>query len=85
VELFNNPPYFIDKVPENLTVKFNNSFEYFLPPYKDEEGSPIFLSLIGAPPVDAFIKLVDPLKISIYANKWTQLGLFKLNLTLTDT
>ena len=39
VEFFNNPPYFIDLVPPNMTVKFNNSFEYKLPPSIDDEGN----------------------------------------------
>jgi hypothetical protein len=59
VEFFNNPPYFIDLVPPNMTVKFNNSFEYKLPPSKDDEENKIFVFLAGILPIEKFIRLVD--------------------------
>jgi hypothetical protein len=52
----------------NLSLKFNNTFEYKLPPYKDEESNYINVSLSGTPPINAFISLVDKEKIVINAN-----------------
>jgi hypothetical protein len=68
----------------NLSLKFNNTFEYKLPPYKDEENNTISISLSGTPPINAFITLVDKEKIVINANQWTQLGTYKLNISLSD-
>jgi hypothetical protein len=55
----------------NLSLKFNNTFEYKLPPYKDEENNTISISLSGNPPINAFITLVNKEKILINANQWT--------------
>ena len=45
LEIFvkNAPPDFIepDTVLPDVTVKFNNTFLYILPPYADPEGSPV--------------------------------------------
>lgn len=71
VELFNNPPYFVNDVPKNITVKFNNSAEYILPPYIDAEGNDIFVNLTGSPLIKNLITLVDPFKIAIYATQWS--------------
>ena len=68
VEFINAPPFFIKDPPMNLTLKFNNTFEYILPPYKDAEGSPIIIYITGFPPVTSFLTLVDPFKIVIDAN-----------------
>ena len=34
----NTPPYFIDKLPEDLRVRFNHPHYYELPAYTDDEG-----------------------------------------------
>jgi hypothetical protein len=68
VEFFNNPPFFIKEVPRNLTLKFNNTFEYKLPPFMDAEGNSITVFLSGVPPINAFISLVGQEKIVINAN-----------------
>lgn len=52
----------------NLSVKFNNTFEYTLPPYMDAENNNITVYLSGVPPINAFITLVKDEKIVIYAN-----------------
>ena len=52
----------------NLTVKFNNTFEYILPPYMDAETNNITVFLSGVPPTNAFIKLVNNETIIINSN-----------------
>jgi hypothetical protein len=52
----------------NLSVKFNNTFEYELPAYKDEENSNITIFLTGIPPINLFITLVNKKKIVINSN-----------------
>jgi hypothetical protein len=85
VEFFNNPPFFIKEVPMNMTLKFNNTFEYKLPPFMDAEGNNITVFLSGVPPINAFITLIGNEKIVIDANQWSQLGSFKLNISLSDS
>ncbi len=85
VELFNNPPYFIKEVPANMTLRFNNTFEYRLPPYEDEEGNAIIVYFSGVPPVNAFITLLYQEKIVIKPTLWSQLGNYTLNITFSDT
>ncbi len=41
-----------------MTLRFNNTFEYKLPPYIDAEGNAIFVYLSGVPPVNAFMTLL---------------------------
>ena len=45
IEIFNTPPYFISDPPKNLTLKFNNTFELYLPLALDNESNPIYPSL----------------------------------------
>ena len=52
----------------NLSVKFNNTFEYILPSFKDAENNSINVSLSGLLPINAFIKLFDNEKIVINAD-----------------
>jgi hypothetical protein len=85
VEFFNNPPFFIKEVPINMTIKFNNSFEYLLPPYMDAEGNNITVFLSGFPPVNAFMWLEDQRKLLINATEWSQVGSFKVNISLWDS
>jgi hypothetical protein len=67
VEFTNSAPYFINDVPINLTLKFNNSFEYLWPSYTDKEGNEIFLFISGFPPVGSFINLLGKEKMIIHA------------------
>ena len=85
VEFYNNPPFFIKEVPRNLSIKFNNTFEFELPPFMDEEGNSITVLLSGVPPIKDFIILVDQYKIVINPNQWNQVGSFKLNISLSDS
>ena len=85
VEFFNNPPFFIKEVPRNLSLKFNNTFEYKLPPFMDAEGNNITVFLSGFPPVNAFMWLEDQRKLLINATEWSQVGSFKVNISLWDS
>jgi hypothetical protein len=85
VEFYNNPPFFIKEVPINLTIKFNNSVEYELPPYMDTERNNITVILSGVPPIKDFITLNGPYKIVVNANQWNQLGSFRVNISLSDS
>lgn len=38
ISIINTPPYFVDKFPGDLTMKFNNTFVYNVPNYADAEG-----------------------------------------------
>ena len=68
-----------------MTLKFNNTFEYKLPPFMDAEGNNITVFLSGVPPINAFITLIGNEKILINANQWSQIGSFKLNISLSDS
>jgi hypothetical protein len=85
VELYNAPPYFIDKKPEDMKLKFNNSFEFVLPPYKDAEGNRLYLYLTGRSSMFQFIKWINSEKILINPTQWSQVGSWIVNLTLSDT
>jgi|LauGreDrversion4_2_1035121.scaffolds.fasta_scaffold384680_1 hypothetical protein len=51
-----------------MSLKFNNTFEYKLPPFMDAEGNAITVFLSGVPPINAFISLVGQEKIVVNAN-----------------
>lgn len=68
-----------------MTLKFNNTFEYKLPPYMDAEGNAIIMLLTGFPPISAFMTLQNQEKIIIKPTLWSQLGSYKLNITFSDT
>ena len=69
----NAAPDFIepDTVLPDVTVKFNNTFLYILPPYADPEGSLVYIELDSDPPlVKLFTQIVPPDTLSIHANLW---------------
>lgn len=68
LDVTNSPPYFIDKKPSDLVVKFNNSFSYKLPEFKDDEGNPIYV-IIQPNSVSDFIK-EDKGFLIIYPTNW---------------
>lgn len=84
LEVYNTPPYFIKEVPSNLTMKFNNSFTYTLPPFKDDESNPIFVIVNGPPLVSQFISIKYD-NITFYPELWSMVDEFDLEIILTDT
>ncbi len=83
INVVNNPPYFVDKTPESITIKFNNTSEYILPQFVDDESNPIKYYLLSSPPVDLFIsKTYD--RFFINPTIWQQIGKYKIQLILSD-
>jgi hypothetical protein len=56
INVVNNHPYFIKQIPFSVTMKFNLTYEYILPPTADDEGNPIFYYLLSTPSVNIFTK-----------------------------
>jgi hypothetical protein len=56
VNVVNHPPYFIKQIPFSVTMKFNLTYEYILPPTADDEGNPIYYYLLSTPSVKIFTK-----------------------------
>ena len=56
VNVVNHPPYFIKQIPFSVTMKFNLTYEYILPPTADDEGNPIYYYLLSTPSVNIFTK-----------------------------
>jgi hypothetical protein len=38
ISVMNTPPYFLKTVPEDFTIRFNNTYVFFIPKFKDNEG-----------------------------------------------
>jgi hypothetical protein len=87
VNFTNSPPYFNETMPLNLNVRFNTTYLITLPPFHDNETNPIFINVTTTPPfnISEIIQVVYPNKLNITANKWEQLGIYPINITLTDT
>ncbi len=49
LKITNSNPYFVKEKPQNLEIKFNNSYHYILPPFIDDENNAIDIIIISAP------------------------------------
>jgi hypothetical protein len=45
----NSNPYFLDSVPEDFTMRFNNTYVYFIPKFKDDEANPVKVVIDSIP------------------------------------
>jgi hypothetical protein len=55
VNVLNDAPYFLnDGKPYNLTIKFNNSVAFNVPPYYDYENNDVLIQVNCTPSVDQF-------------------------------
>jgi len=79
----NTPPHFVNKTPESISIKFNHSTEYILPPVVDDESNPIYYYLLSSPPSDAFI-LKYYGRFYLYPTIWPQFGKYNMSLVLSD-
>ncbi len=52
INVINNPPYFADKVPLPVTMRFNLTYDYMLPKAIDDEGNTIYFYILSNPKVD---------------------------------
>ncbi len=47
--MINNPPVFTNTLPISVTIPFNQTYDYPLPPYADPEGNNIIVSIEAIP------------------------------------
>lgn len=82
----NSPPYFIKDVPQDLIINFNKTYEYNLPPYKDDEGNAITIMIESKPRGVAEFITIDQIGGTIMFNpqRWSQLRDYDIELTLSD-
>ena len=49
ISVTNTPPYFVSAVPEDFTMRFNNTYVLSIPVFKDNEGHAVTISLDSIP------------------------------------
>jgi hypothetical protein len=49
ISVINNPPYFLNTKLVDFTMKFNNSYNYFIPKYRDDEGHAVTVLIDSIP------------------------------------
>jgi hypothetical protein len=49
ISVINTPPYFLNTKPVDFTMKFNNSYNYFIPKYTDNEGHAVTVLIDSIP------------------------------------
>jgi hypothetical protein len=86
ISVINTPPYFVSTVPADFTMKFNNTYVYYLPKYADNEGHAVtvLIDSIPAGQVSAFTTVIDNSYIEFTPNDWKQFKDYNLLITLTD-
>ena len=57
VDLINTAPYFIQSVASSIDIKFNLTFEYIIPPTKDDDGDTVTYFILSTPSIDAFLTM----------------------------
>ncbi len=87
VNFTNTPQYFNETMPIDLNLKLNNTYMITLPPFKDNETNPIFLTYSSPPPlnISEIITFLPPDKFNITAWKWDHLGLYPVTINLSDS
>jgi hypothetical protein len=43
ISVINTPPYFVSTVPEDFTMRFNNTYLFFIPKFQDYEGHDVIV------------------------------------------
>ena len=49
ISVVNTPPYFESAVPDDFTMKFNTTYMYYIPQFKDNEGHAVTVVLDSIP------------------------------------
>ena len=49
ISVINTPPFFVSTVPEDFTMRFNNTYVFFIPKFKDNEGHAVTVVLDSIP------------------------------------
>ena len=49
ITVYNTAPYFASKVPADFTMKFNISYNYFIPKFSDKEGHDVTVLVDSIP------------------------------------
>jgi hypothetical protein len=49
ISVVNTPPYFVSTVPADFTMKFNNTYIFFIPKFQDNEGHAVTVILDSIP------------------------------------
>lgn len=73
ISVINTPPYFVSTVPSDFTMKFNNTYVYYLPKYTDNEGHTVTVIIESNPggQVSGFSTIVDNSFIEFTPNDWS--------------
>jgi hypothetical protein len=50
ISVYNTPPYFMSSVPADFTMRFNNTYLFTIPQFKDDEGHAVTVVLDSIPP-----------------------------------
>jgi hypothetical protein len=49
ITVVNTPPYFLSKVPADFTMRFNNTYVFFIPKFKDNEAHAVTVIIESIP------------------------------------
>jgi hypothetical protein len=85
ISVINTPPYFLSTVPADFTMRFNNTYVFYVPKFKDDEGHAVTVVLDSVPSglVD-FAIIIDNDHIEFTPSKWSDFKDYDLQITLTD-
>jgi hypothetical protein len=49
ISVYNTAPYFKSKVPADFTMRFNNTYKYFIPEFLDDEDQAVTVVIDSIP------------------------------------
>ena len=49
ISVYNTPPYFLSTTPADFTMRFNNTYVFYIPKFKDDEGHAVTVVLDSVP------------------------------------
>ena len=60
ISVVNSPPYFLSAVPSDFTMIFNNTYNFYIPNFNDDEGNAVTIVLDSIPAgVVDFATIID--------------------------
>jgi hypothetical protein len=71
ITVYNTAPYFVSKLPADFTMKFNISYNYFIPKFSDKEGHDVTVLVDSIPSGKLyFATIINHEYIQFIPNDW---------------
>ena len=83
--VYNKAPIFIGAGLQDQKISFNITKDYYLPPFEDPEGMPVYISFYCIPDCGTFATIINDVALSFNPRDWGQVRDYDVFLSLSDS